>query len=408
MIGVDFHTGSLDLREALAFDREDTLYMLPVLLQKTDATEAVLLSTCNRTELYVVSDGETFERDPAVALMAYKTLRPDPTVWTRKRDEEAVEHLFSVAAGLRSMVKGEAQILGQVKDAYRTATESAATGPYLNRIFHAAFRAGKRVRAETGISEGAVSVSQAAVEMACHEAPTAIAEASTLVIGAGEMAGLVVKHLVSKGAKKVSIANRTAARAACLAEPLGLEGHGLDSLKPLMSTADIVFSATSSDGYLVTRQDLSHRDRPLYMVDIGIPRTIAPEVGEIHRCTLRNIDALNGRVEGNLLRREEEARRGREIVREEVRDAMKWVAARENAPLIHSLVNYMENLRTREMERVSKEGGLTEREKLQWLSTHLVKKITQPIIKKINEARAEENQTLLNDYLGLLKEIYRI
>jgi glutamyl-tRNA reductase len=408
MAGVDFETASLEVREALAFCRDDVVRLLPSLVKEAGLEEAALISTCNRTELYYVSPEGDNGVDPARILMKKAGLQRDDELWTRRGNDAAVEHLFSVAAGLMSMVKGEVQVLGQVKDAFRMATEAATTGPFLNRIFHAAFRAGKRVRAETSISEGAVSVSLAAVELAAAEAPRPLTSAETVVIGAGEMASLVVKHLVSKKAGKVRVANRTLANAECFAEPLGLETHGLDELRVLLREADIVISASACDGYLLTPQDFSHGTRPLFLVDIGIPRTISPDVGDISRCTLRNIDALNGRVEVNLKRREEEARRGGEIVKAEVAEAMKWVASRKNASLIHSLAEYMEHLRARELRRVCKDTKLTETERLQQLSTHIVKKITQPIIKKINDARAEGDEQALENYLGLLKEMYRI
>jgi glutamyl-tRNA reductase len=332
VIGVDFQTAPLELREALAFDREEAQLFLPRLLEKTGLAEAVLLSTGNRTEVYAVPADSGEGPDPAVVVMESKGLLPDPGVWKRKQNEEAVRHLFGVAAGLRSMVKGEAQILGQVKDAFRCAVEARTTGPVLNRIFHASFRAGKRVRAETGISKGAVSVSQAAVEMTSKELLPPMEDLRFLVLGAGEMASLVVKHLASKD----------------------------------------------------------------------------PRVDGLRGIRLRNIDALNGLVNGNLRRREKEAERGEAIVLEEVEDAMKWVEARKNASLIRSLAEYMEQLRAKELKNVCKAGDLSEAEKLERLSSHIIKKISAPLIKKMNAARVEGDHETLQAYLSLLEEVYRI
>ncbi len=408
MIGVDHERAPVELREALAFDRQEISRFLPALLKRTKLTEAALLSTCNRTELYAHPADVPGGIDPASEIMAFKGIEPDPSLWKRRNNEEAVEHLFCVAAGMRSMVKGEAQILGQVKDAFRCAVEALTTGPILNRLFHAAFRAGKRVRAETGISEGAVSVSQAAVEMASRDLGETFPHAKVVLLGAGQMAELIARHLASKGVASVCIANRTLCRAQELAATFGFTARALEAYATPARDADLLFSACSADGFLVTPDNLGKPDRDLLVIDIGIPRTVDPEINGLPGCTLKNIDALNGLVDVNRRRREEEAEKGRSLVLEEVEDAMKWIATRKNASLIQSLAGYMESIREREIKRVCKNTRLSEVEKLERLSSHIIKKITQPLIKKINEARAEGDQSTLEAYLDLLKEVYRI
>jgi len=408
MFGVDFQTAPLELREALAFGREEAQLFLPRLLEKTGLAEAVLLSTCNRTEVYAVPADDGEGPDPAVVVMESKGLSPDPGAWKRKRNEEAVRHLFGVAAGLRSMVKGEAQILGQVKEACRCAVEARTTGPVLNRIFHASFRAGKRVRAETGISKGAVSVSQAAVEMTSKETLTPMEDLRFLVLGAGEMARLIVKHLASKGARKVVVLNRTLCRAEELASGFGFEAGGLENLEDRLLNTDVLLSASSADGYLLGPKQAGKASDDLYIVDIGIPRTVDPRLDGLRGIRLHNIDALNGLVNGNLRRREKEAEQGEAIVLEEVEEAMKWVETRKNASLIRSLAEYMEELRAKELKKVCKAGGLSEAEKLERLSSHIIKKISAPLIKKMNDARVEGDHKTLQTYLSLLGEVYRI
>ncbi|MHC5036421.1 MAG: glutamyl-tRNA reductase [Planctomycetota bacterium] len=408
LVGVDFQSTPLELRESLVFNREEILRFLPGLLKDTDLTEAVLLSTCNRTELYAVSHQGEEGPDPALAIMAGKGLAPAGEMWARKTDRDAIEHLFHVAAGLRSMVKGETQILGQVREAYRIAVESMTTGAVLNRAFHAAIRVGKRVRAETGICEGAVSVSQAAVELLWEACPDILTKGEILVLGAGEMAALVVKHLAAKKIANVHVINRSLQRAEELAKPYRMKAHDLGELKERIERADVLFSAVAARRVIVAPSLLNGRERPLQIVDISLPRSVDPSVAEIPQCTLKDIDTLKGRVDGNLERRETEAQRAATLIHEEVTEFLKWTEKRKNAPLIQSLVEYMEGLRARELQRVYKLDGLTADEKLERLSTHIIKKITQPLIKKINDARAEGDSQTLKAYLDLLRKIYRI
>jgi glutamyl-tRNA reductase len=410
MAGLDHERASLPQREALSLRREEVLAILPVLVRETGFTEGALLCTCNRIEFYGVAGEEGPRPDPVPWLVRRRGIDGEPPPWIRREDREAVEHLFGVAAGLCSMVKGEAQILGQVKDAFRIAAEAMTAGPVLNRLFHASFRAGKRVRAETGIAEGAVSVSQAAVELAAGEAGAAFRDSTILVIGAGVMARLVVQHLVSRGARDVVVVNRTPSRARELADEFRVGACGLGDLRDRISRAGIVISAASADGYLLGPKHLAERPAgsPLILVDIGFPRTVDPEVANRPALVLRDIDALNGRVQGNRQRREERALQGWLIVREETDQAMAWIAARRNATLIQSLAEYMETIRGRELRRVCGDPSLSESEKLEHLSSHLIRKITEPIIRTINDAAAGGDQKTLADCLKLLKDVYRL
>ncbi|MHC5036974.1 MAG: glutamyl-tRNA reductase [Planctomycetota bacterium] len=408
MTGLDFETAPIEVRESLAFTREESMQLLPALLKKAGLWEAVLLFTCNRTELYLVEGDAGCAQDPAEILMRLKGLVPSHRYWQRREGKKALEHLFCVAAGLRSMVKGETQVLGQVKEAYRTAVDAGATGPYLNRVFHAAIRAGKRVRAETSISEGAVSVSQAAVEMACEEGPKALRDATVLVIGAGQMAELVVKHLAAKGTGAIRIANRTRERAERLAARFGCTAHGLEVLEDLLESADIVISAASCQGYLVSGTFLSSGGKDRYLVDMGIPRTLDPGLAKVRGVVLRNIDALNGRVRGNRKHRETEAIRGAALVGEEVAEILKWIEARKGKSTIQALAGYMESIRARELMRACKGADPAEVERLEKLSTHIIKRVSQPLIKKLNDTRSEGDREALETYLRLLREVYSI
>jgi glutamyl-tRNA reductase len=306
--------------------------------------EAAALSTCNRTELYlVVSDPVEAESTALGVLTRQAEIRPTELLGHlySLRSGEAARHLFRVTAGLDSMIVGEAEIQGQVKRAYELALVEGATGPILNRLFRGALAAGGRAREETAIGERGVSIPSVAVELARRTLGD-LSERRVLVIGAGETAELVAKALVARGVATVFVANRHYDRAIGLAERFGGEAVRFDDLPAQLEAADIIVSATNSPHHIVERDELEHvmssrERRPLLMVDIAVPRDIEPECREVSGVSLHDIDDVQQIVERNANGRESEARRAEPILAAEQDRFERWLASLEVLPTVASL-----------------------------------------------------------------------
>ena len=287
----------IEVRERMAFSPCAARSFLRRLKKEGSVAEAVLLSTCNRTELCAVVEDEGAKEMLFKALAVEKGIGEDflrrHSYWLT--DDEAVRHLYRVASSLDSMVVGEGQILGQVREAYRAATEELCTGPILNRLFHTALRVGKRVRSETGLGNSSLSVPRVAVKLA-EEVFGTLGGRRTLVLGAGEMSGLVVKHLKGSGVREIRIANRTAGRAASLAESVGAVAVSFDALAEELPAADVVVSSTGSGEWVVGSElvagALDRREDPLFFIDIAVPRDVDPVVQTLDRAYLYDVDDL--------------------------------------------------------------------------------------------------------------------
>ena len=358
LVGLNHRTAPVEVRERFALEKKGT-HPLDILRQELpQASEAYFLSTCNRVEFLLVTE----EVEGALAglkdLLARETGLPrsrfEPHLYVL-RDREAVRHLFRVAAGLDSMVLGEPQILGQVKEAYREAARRRTTGPILNRLLHRTFSVAKRVRTETGIGSYAVSVSYAAVELA-KKIFGSLRGKKALLVGAGEMAELAAQHLLSAGVEKMLVANRTFSRAVELAERFRGEAYSLEELPECLLEADIVISSTGAPGYVITRETVKpllrkRRLRPLFFIDIAVPRDIEPAVNELENVYVFDIDDLKQVVEENLGRRRKEARRADRIIEEEVLKFERWLRELEVYPTIKALREKAEEIRRRELAR---------------------------------------------------------
>ena len=343
-LGVSHKTASLPVREKLALPEGRAVSVLRELVGHTDVHEAVAISTCNRTEVYLVVSDAVEAESAALAILARQAgIPPTDLLGTlyALRDEEAVRHLFHVAAGLDSMIVGEAEVQGQVKRAYELALVEGVTGPLSNRLFRDALGAGKRVRTETTISRAHVSVSSVAVELA----RAALGELDTrkvLVIGAGENGELTARALHERGVKTVFVANRRYDRALGLAQRFGGHAVRFEDMPRQLLEADIVVSATSSPHQIVGRDEMElvvgQRDgRPLLMIDIAVPRDIEPSVREVRSVTLYDMDDLQREVARGLGTREAEAVRARQIVDQEVDRFSAWLASLDVVPTIAAL-----------------------------------------------------------------------
>ena len=343
-LGVSHKTAPLDLRERLSLTEGRAVGALHELTAAEGIHEAAALSTCNRTELYlIVSDPVEAESTALGVLTRQAELRPTELLGHlySLRSSEAVRHLFRVAAGLDSMIVGEAEIQGQVKRAYELALVEGGTGPVLNRLFRGALAAGGRARQETAISERGVSIPSVAVELARRTLGD-LSELRVLVIGAGETAELVAQALVTRGVATVFVANRHHDRAIGLAQRFGGAAIRLEELPEQLAKADIVVSATNSPHHIVERDELEQvmrdrEDRPLLLIDIAVPRDIEPECREVTGVTLHDIDDFQQIVERNASGREAEARRAEPILDAEQDRFERWLASLAVVPTVAAL-----------------------------------------------------------------------
>ena len=359
LLGVSHRTAPVDLRERLDFSSRDVGAAVETLAARASAAESVVLSTCNRSEIYVASAEPSRARDELVAFLSeYHELPRDvflPHLFTHD-DTAAAHHLFRVAAGLDSLVIGEPQVLGQIKDAYQAAADRHCTGPLLNKTFHWAFGVGKRVRSETGLGEGAVSVSFAAVALA-RKIFGRLQGRRVLVVGAGETSALTAQHLRSQGVAEIVITSRTAAHADALAAEIG--GHSVpwSEMGRAMGRADIVVTATGSQRPIIMRADVEavtgrRRADPLFIIDIAVPRDVDATVGEIEQVFLYNIDDLQGIVQENLARRGAEIAHAEAIVAEELARFTAWQRSRRAIPTVVALRQRFDDIRRSELERL--------------------------------------------------------
>jgi glutamyl-tRNA reductase len=359
LLGVSHKTTPVDLRERLDFAARGLGVALKALARRPGASEAVVLSTCNRAELYVVCDDvEDARRDLMEFLAEYHGLETGalaPHVYEQV-DAAAAQHLFRVAGGLDSLVVGEPQILGQVKDAFAAAAEAQTVGAVLNKVFPWSFTVGKRVRTETALSEGAVSISFAATSLA-RKIFGELKGRTALVIGAGEMGKLTAQHLQAQGVGRMLITSRTLAHASALAESIGGTAVPWADLFATLGQADIVISATGSTLPILTRAQAeqvmrTRRNRPLFLIDIALPRDVDPAVGDVEAVFLYNIDDLQAVVQENLARRAAEVSRAEGIVADEVKRFEAWLTARGAIPTLVALRQRFDAIRRRELERL--------------------------------------------------------
>ena len=326
-LGLNHRTASVDVREQFALPDGKVTEMLGSLCEKTEATEAVILSTCNRVEIYAATDGESVELLDDLRRFMLNGHELSPEVLYDKSGVESVEHLFKVASGLDSMVLGETEILGQLKAAYQIALERKCTGNKLNKAFQKAFNAAKQIRTETNIQRGRVSVASVAVELA-GKIFDKLSEHTVLIIGAGYTGEKTARALLSRGAKTVMVSNRSIERAETLALELDGRAVQFDDWESEFSAVDIIISSTSAPHYVIDRKKLEplqelRQHRPLLLVDIAVPRDIEPEVNFLEDVYLYNIDDLQAIADDYLLLRKEEVAKCEMIIRKKVLELLE-------------------------------------------------------------------------------------
>jgi glutamyl-tRNA reductase len=348
LVGISHHRAPVELRERAALDRERAAALARQLAG--ESSEAVCLSTCNRTELYLADESaEEAERKAEAALLALEA-ELGPALY-RLRDEAAALHLFRVAAGLDSMVPGEGEILGQVRAAF----EAGATGRVLDRLFREALRAGRKARSETAIGESPASTSSAAAVLA-EQVFGDLRGRLILLIGAGKVGELAARNFLSRGAEIAFVANRTVDRAVELAERFGGTALPLDRVEEQLVRADVVLSSTSASGWILDREAVARvvparRGRPLFLIDLAVPRDLDPAIHELDGCYLSDIDDLEAVVAETLAGRRREGERAEAIVAAESERFREWQAALDVVPAIASLRARAEEIRAAELRR---------------------------------------------------------
>jgi glutamyl-tRNA reductase len=405
LVGTSHHRAPVELREQIFVSAADNRELVERLAG--DDAEAVVLSTCNRTELYLVhADEETAQARSLAELAGIASLSETelaPALYTRT-DESAALHAFRVAAGLDSLIPGEAQILGQVRGAYELARQARTAGPVLHRLFRQALRVGRRVRSETAIGENPASISSAAAELA-ERVFGSLDGRRILILGAGKMSDLATVNLISRGVESVFVANRSPERAERLASRFGGRAVGLDEVEAELESADVVVASTSARGFVlsadqVARAMAKRRGRPIFFVDIAVPRDIDPAVNEIEGCYLYDVDDLERVVEESVAGRREEAVRAEAIVSEEAQRFRDWQLSLDVVPAIASLRALAESIREDELARA--EGRLgslspSQRQAVESLTAQIVNKLLHPPTVRMKEAAAAADGILYAD-----------
>lgn len=415
LAGLNHKTAPLSVRERLFAGCQSEVNLLTNLQAIGGIREVLHIATCNRVELVASADeGEATLAALKSFLTRYGGLTDEEAASCLYgyRDEEAIRHLFRVTSSLDSLVMGEAQILGQVKEAYRQALAQNTTGLALNRLMHRAFRTAKRVRTETGIAANPVSVSFAAVELAKKIFGTLTGK-KILVIGAGEMAELTCTHLIGNGAEEMIVANRSIAQAELLAEKYHGRAVSLSALDEALCDVDIVISSTGAPTYVVTEEMIRHclrkrKNRLLFLIDIAVPRDIDPRADGIENVYLYNIDHLQDIVDENIKNRRRESLKAEEIVREEVAQYTKWLAELEAVPTIVSLRAKAEAIVR--MEMVKAENWMTkleagDREKVEALINGIVNKLLHAPVAVMKE---ESSEFKSQDIVAAARQLFRL
>ncbi len=414
VVGLNHTTAPIVVRERLAFsattlDTALTTFRAPAL------TELVILSTCNRVELYMQTQDVQASIDSCVAYLtcchalAAETFVPH---LYQHHDMDAVRHLFRVAASLDSLVLGEPQILGQVKAAYGAAQTAGRTGPIFSQLFERAFSVAKAVRNETGISDHAVSVSYAAVELA-KKIFESLQQRTVMILGAGDTAELAARHLINQGVTSVFIANRTQERAERLAQALQAKAIPWETFPEHLAYTDIVLSSTSApqavvDVPMVQEVMRARRGRPMFFIDIAVPRDVDPAVNALEDVFLYDIDDLHNVVQENRQERQREALAAEEVVWREVRHFQQWLASRDAVPTIVALRQHAEGIGLQELAKaLAKLGPIDDRQRriLEALTAGIVHKLLHPPTVYLKRASGEGQ---VRDAVQLIRRLFNL
>lgn len=414
-VGINYRKAPVQIREKFTIDEQALPEALITLRQMKSILECVIVATCNRTEIYAVVDQLHTGRHFVKTFMAewFESEKESFVHYLDiKENDDALLHLFEVTAGLDSMVLGETQILGQVKDAFFAAQEQGTTGTIFNMLFKQVITTARRAHAETEISQHAVSVSYAAIELG-KKIFGSLAGKSVLILGAGKMSELTVKNLTGQGVTNVFVVNRTFARAEELASKIQGFAYDFTHLASCLAEVDIVISSTGSSEYVIYKRMVEEvmkkrQHRPLFFIDIAVPRDLDPEIHDVENAFLYDIDDLNGIVEANLEERKREAQKIYSMIEEEMAEFQKWVTTLGVVPLISALRHKALSIQAETMQSMkNKLPDLDERE-LKVISKHtksIINQLLRDPITKIKEMAVDTNS---KEALDLFTKIFAL
>jgi glutamyl-tRNA reductase len=411
--GLNHNTADVEVREKVAFDGSRLDDGLRRFRELPEIQEAMILSTCNRVELYAhVRDTQKASESVKSFLSEFHNVSRaslDRSLYIYA-DISAIRHIFRVASSLDSMVVGEPQILGQMKGAFEMALERKTTGILLNRLMKKAISVAKRVRNETKIAENAVSISFAAVELA-KKIFADLSEKVFMLLGAGEMAELAARHLMSNGVKEVIVANRSYERACDLSKEFNGRPVRLDDFLREMVHADIVICSTGAPHYILLRDQMQkvlkeRKQRPVFLIDISVPRNIDPTINDLDNVYLYNIDDLQGIVDANMFERRKEAEKAEKIIEEEIEPFLKWLSSLDSVPTIVALRERAEEIKREEFEKLmNRFPGMEEKQRkaIEYMASAITNKLIHPPTKALKED--PEDRDLM---IAIIKKLYGI
>jgi len=412
VIGISYKTAPLEIRERFSFSKEDIIPFSELLQQETEISDLVLISTCNRTEIYFSQnrhDNQTAFELIYEVIKKYKKITDHCWQYFYHRTNTgAVRHLFEVVSGLDSLIIGEDQIIGQVKDAYVTCTELALTDAVLMRLFQKSFEAGKRVRTETGIKLGITSVSSAAVEM-CACMLNGVSDKSVLLIGTGETGNLALQNIHKKGVKQIGVTNRTAEKAEKTAEKYNGMAVPFESYEKYLHGFDIVMVATSSATPIITAEMIKKTrgirpDHKQVFLDLSVPRNIESAVGEIENVELLGVDDLQEIVDQTTEKKKESAQKAHLILDELVADFSEWLASRALRPAINMITTNLQSINQEELSTYRKLATPEMQEIVDDYAQHLTQRYTRLLIKNLKNM-TENGKNV--DSLKIINDLFK-
>ncbi len=412
-VTINHHTAPVEMREALHLSAEEILELINK-IKGEFFSEGLVISTCNRTELYGIPlNKDLTHSEFHKLLLEYKSVNGiQPDHFQNLTSRTAIQHLFDVITGIDSLLIGDNQIFKQVKDSFQLADEKGFSGFLMRRIFDSALKAGKRAISETEISEGAVTVSYAAVQL-IEKIFSNLNKKNALVIGAGETGEIAAKHLVERGIGRLSITNRTYEKAEKLAESLGASILPFASFKDHLQEFDIILSATSAENLIITKDDIrkvmkKRNYSSLVLMDIAIPRDIDPSCRDIDYVFYHDIDSLNIIVEQNIQKRKEEVPKVKNIIEEELNSFYSWYNSLEAAPTIKSLRDLFEAVRAEEVEKNKNRFSAEDREKLDLVTKRIINKLLHHPTVELKKLSEQQNDSGSTRKISIIRDLFGI
>ncbi len=412
-ISINHKTAPIELLESLHLSYDEIIQFIPKL--KSELSEGVVISTCNRTEIFCISKSQSLNANLLINLLL--EFKPVDKIkdenFTKYFSCGAIKHIFSVASGIDSLIIGDSQILGQVKEAFELSVDLNFAGTIIKRIFNSALKVGKRAIKETSIGEGAVTVSYAAVQV-LEKIFSNLDRKLALVIGAGETGELAAIHLKEKGIGKIYISNRTLNRAEDLANKINGSVLQFELLKESIHNFDVIVSATSAPGYILSKDDIfnamkKRRGIPMVLMDIAVPRDIDPEVKNIENVFYHDMDSLKVIVDLNIAKRRNEIPKVEKIIMEEMIDFFSWYNTQEIVPVIKSLREFFEEIKNDELKKIKNKVSTEDYMKIEDMTRRLIGRLLHnPTVKLRELAESGINLEDMVAHTSLIKELFSL